>query len=150
MRMKRLIAAGAACICASGAAPGVQTVSFNHGALGRLIQLQIQGAQQTLIQKFDYDPAGNRKMYQVSGATGQTAATVGSQKEWTPGFSKSCPPGSRQRVTCSVCCSPPEVVYPVEALRPESARRADRERAGCPERRGLSRCRYDSPSMTRS
>jgi hypothetical protein len=34
---------------------------------------------------------------------------VGSQKEWTPGFSKSCPPFPL-RVTCSVCCSPPEIV----------------------------------------
>jgi hypothetical protein len=50
----------------------------------------------------------------ISSISGKSVAgkleSVGSQKEWTPDFSKLSPLGSPRRVTCSVCCSPPEVV----------------------------------------
>src|SRR5882724_11236283 len=77
MRSQRLIAVGAGCIWAWGAAHAAQTVSFTYDALGRLIQSQVQnGPEGSLLQTFDYDPAGNRKSYQVSGTTGQGAATI--------------------------------------------------------------------------
>jgi len=77
MRSNGLIAFGAGCICASGAAYAAQTVNFTYDALGRLIQSQIQsGAGSGVIQGFLYDAAGNRTQYQVSGATGQTSVTL--------------------------------------------------------------------------
>jgi hypothetical protein len=77
MRSKRLISIGAGCICASGAAHAAQTVNFTYDALGRLVQSQIQsGPESGVTQVYQYDPAGNRIQYLVSGATSQTSTTL--------------------------------------------------------------------------
>lgn len=73
MNSKKFMAIGAGCICASGAAHASQAVSYTYDALGRLAESQIQsGPGSGTTQVFQYDAAGNRLQYQVSGVTGQT------------------------------------------------------------------------------
>lgn len=77
MRSKQLLAIGAGCICASGAAYATQTVTYAYDALGRLTHSQITtGPGSGTAQVFQYDNAGNRQEYTVSGVTGQTPVTL--------------------------------------------------------------------------
>ena len=73
MKSKKLLAVGAGCLCASGAALASQTVGYTYDALGRLVESQTQsGPGNGTTQVFTYDAAGNRTLYQVSGVTGRT------------------------------------------------------------------------------
>jgi hypothetical protein len=77
MKPKLVIAIGAGCICATGATYASQTVAYTYDALGRLTESQIQsGTGSGTTQIFQYDNAGNRTRYQVSGVTGQTPVTL--------------------------------------------------------------------------
>lgn len=77
MKSKMWMTVAAGCLCASGVAYASQTVNYTYDALGRLVQSQIQsGPGSGTVQAFQYDNAGNRKQYTVTGVTGQTAITL--------------------------------------------------------------------------
>lgn len=77
MRSKKSIAIGACCLCISGAALAGQTVAYTYDALGRLTQSRVtSGTGSGTTQVFQYDNAGNRMQYQVSGVPGQTPVTL--------------------------------------------------------------------------
>lgn len=77
MKSKQLLAIGAGWICASGAAHATQTLSYTYDPLGRLTQAQItSGTGSGTTQLFQYDNAGNRQEYTVSGVPGQTPVTL--------------------------------------------------------------------------
>lgn len=77
MKSKNLAAVGASCLCVSGAAFAAQTVTYTYDALGRLTGSQVtSGSGSGTTQVFQYDNAGNRIAYQVSGVPGQTPVTL--------------------------------------------------------------------------
>jgi len=79
MRTKNWISMGAASLfCACGAAYADQTMTYTYDALGRLHTSQItSGAGSGTQQTFNYDPAGNRLSYVVSGVPAQTPVVLG-------------------------------------------------------------------------
>jgi hypothetical protein len=79
MSLKRLLAIVAGfIICLPAAVYAGQTVTYTYNALGRLVQSQIQtpGPQGGVVQTFQYDRAGNRQTYTVSGAVADTSVTL--------------------------------------------------------------------------
>jgi hypothetical protein len=77
MRSKNWIAIGAACLCASGIVYATQTVNYTYDALGRLTGAQIvSGAGNGTTETYNYDAAGNRLSYQVSGSPGESSVTL--------------------------------------------------------------------------
>lgn len=77
MKSKQFFAIGAGCIWAAGVSHASQTVAYTYDALGRLIESQItSGTGSGTTQVFQYDNAGNRTQYEVSGVPGQTSVAL--------------------------------------------------------------------------
>jgi hypothetical protein len=77
MVQSRLAALGLVCLCALSAAFGSETTTYTYNTLGRLTKLQISGGPGNGAQvQYQYDNAGNRIQYVVSGSTAGGSITI--------------------------------------------------------------------------
>lgn len=54
-----------------------ETISYSYDALGRLVRSEISGgSRHGVVQSYEFDSAGNRLQYQVTGAANRSAITL--------------------------------------------------------------------------
>src|SRR5437868_10152292 len=77
MNLGRRLAVLAACLCVLSAARAAQTVTYSYDVFGRLGQVGISGGPGNgVVRTYEYDAAGNRKRYRLTGAAADATVAI--------------------------------------------------------------------------